>query len=368
MPQLSDIVDALGEMYPWELAGPSDDSGVLVGSGDSEIAGVLCAVDPVGDAVQAALDGGCELLVVHHPHLLKGSGPLDAGTLGGELVRTSVREGLDIVACHTNADYAEGGLASLYATRLGLEVEGPLVPFEGACLVKVVVFVPEEALETVTEAMGVAGAGVIGDYTGCSFQVAGTGTFIPGEGARPYSGSTGELSREPETRLEMMAPSFKVKGVVRAMRSVHPYEEVAFDVYRLDNPVPWGLGRFGALPGPRSPGEIMEELMDWCGSGTGVLEGDEETEVSRVAVVPGMGEDGVVPALAAGVELFVTGELSWHHRLVLMEAGVAVMMLGHAPSEAPFVRATVEGLARASDDAGWGLRVEGFEHTERKGA
>ncbi|MBU1672671.1 MAG: Nif3-like dinuclear metal center hexameric protein [Actinobacteria bacterium] len=368
MVTLRRVMEALGEMYPWELAGPTDDGGVLVGSLDSEIAGVLCAVDPVSDAVQASLDGGCELLVVHHPHLLKGSGPLDAGTLGGELVRTSMREGLDIVACHTNADYAEGGLASLYATRLGLEVEGPLVPAGGVCLTKIVVFVPAEALDEVAAAMAGAGAGVIGDYTHCSFQVAGTGTFLPGEGARPYSGSTGELSREAETRLEMIAPSFRVKGIVRAMRSVHPYEEVAFDVYPLDNPVPWGLGRFGALPGPRSPRVIMEELMDWCGSGTGVLEGDEETEVSRVAVVPGMGDDGVVHALTARVELFVTGELSWHHRLELMEAGVAVMMLGHAPSEAPFVSATVEGLSRASKSTGWGLRVEGFEYVERKGA
>lgn len=360
MALLSDVMDALGEAFPWELAVPGDRVGLLVGSRGADARKALCSVDLTLDIVECAISTGCDLLVTHHPQFFREPWHgLDLDTPGGRIAARAVESSLSIVCCHTNADCAEGGTADLMADYLGLEGRRPLEPAEGAFIAKIVVFVPPEALERVTDAMAVAGAGRTGDYSHCSFRSPGTGTFLPGEGAEPYSGKVGELSLEDECRLEMMAPSFITGRVVEAMVDAHPYEEVAFDTYRTGLKVPWGIGRVGTLSKGSTAVEVFSSLVDWTGSKRARLIGGA-AHVGTVAVVPGSAGSLVEAAAKFGCEMMVTGEVGWHAELEALERGMALALLGHSESERAIAPALAGALDQASRAGGWGMDVDVF--------
>ncbi|MHB8896364.1 MAG: Nif3-like dinuclear metal center hexameric protein, partial [Candidatus Geothermincolia bacterium] len=275
------------------------------------------------------------------------------------------RAGINVVACGLNAEVAEGGTADLMARRLELAGATPIVPAHDVYLAKVVVFVPDEALEGVFSAMSGAGAGAMGEYTRAGFRGRGTGTFLPGERAVPYSGQVGRLNFVDETRLEMICPSFKVGGVVQAMLKQHPYEEVAFDVYRTESAVPWGRGRIGDLARGMKLSRLLEDLAGWCASANTFLDGDPDSDVTRVAVAPGAGDELLEPAGRGGAEVFVTGELSRHARMEAHEDGIAVVGLGNPDSRRALVPALVETISRASDEGGWNIEVHGYK--DRRG-
>lgn len=357
-----EVLDALGETFPWELAGRREPGGLLVGSRSAPVSRVLCSIDLTGDVVEAAAATCSELLVVHHPQMLRcGPAPWDADSPAGRLAGKALSAGVNIAACYRNADVASGGAADLMALRLGLVRTVPILPARGAFLAKVSVFVPPEALEQVFSAMAAAGAGAIGDYTHAGFRTTGMGTFVPREGARPYSGEPGRLNLVEEVRLEMVCPSFRVEAVVEAMLEQHPYEEAAYDIYRSEAPVPWGVGRAGWLEEERTLLSIMEDLADWSASEDAVLVGDPERKVTRVAVAPGPADRLIERAWSQGAELLAAGEVGWHATVEACERGLALVCLGHLESERALVPAMVSIIGAASEKRGWGLEVEGYK-------
>lgn len=361
MAMLRDVMGALDELFPWALAQPGDNSGLQVGSLGAPVKRVLCSVDVSRDAIDEAGRRGCELLVSHHPLLFKPVFPsVDFASLSGFLIRRSVEAGLSVISSHTCADAAPGGTADLMAGRLGLATEGALEPSAGAEMAKVVVFVPPEAVDPVADAMAEAGAGTIGDYSRCSFRSPGTGTFLPGPRAHPHSGKKGELKEVPEVRLEMAAPLFALERITSAVRTVHPYEEPALDIYPLETHAPFGIGRVGGLEPARAVVDIMEDLADWCGSGNHSLSGDPGRKVERVAVVPGSGGSIVAAAARRGAELLVTGEIGYHAELEAEHFGLSVVCLGHRESERAIVPRMAEGLSAVAAREGMDLEVTGY--------
>lgn len=367
MAVLREIIDALGERFPWELAVEDDNCGLQVGSLDSVVSKALCAVDTTSPVIERSVASGCDLLVTHHPLVAGPISRLDTGGPPGSLVKSVIENSMSVIACHTNADSSPGGLADIFAEHLGLAGVEPIQPASWVPLVKVIVFVPPEAAEDVSAAMADAGAGVIGKYRHCGFRTAGTGTFIPGEDAEPYSGEAGRLNLAEEVRLEMIVPPFLLKRVIKAMLGRHPYEEVAYDVYRTENPVPWGLGRIGMLEEERTLGDIKAELAGWCSSPDPRLVGDPSTHVRRVAVVPGAANSFVEPSRRLGAELLVAGEINYHMSLEAAEAGFALVCLGHRASERVFIPMMVESLRAASELYGWNLEIEGYDELEVSG-
>ncbi|MCJ7745572.1 MAG: Nif3-like dinuclear metal center hexameric protein [Actinobacteria bacterium] len=361
---LRDLMDALGERFPWGLAVEDDNCGLQVGSLNSDALRALCAVDVTGTALERAEASGCDLLVTHHPLIDDPVLSIDTGEPRGSLIERVIENGMNVIACHTSADSSPGGLADIFAEHLGLVGVEPIQPASWVPFVKAVVFVPPEALEDVSEAMADAGAGVIGKYRHCGFRTSGTGTFIPGEDAAPYSGEVGRLNLAEEVRLEMIVPSFLLKRAVKAMLGRHPYEQVAYDIYKTDNPVPWGLGRIGTLKEERTLGDIQAELAKWCASPDPRLVGDPSRKVSSVAVVPGAANSFVEPSRRLGAELLVAGEVNYHMWLEADEAGLALVCLGHRESERVFVPMMVESLRAASDQHGWNLEIESYDDRE----
>src|SRR3954464_797616 len=248
--RLAGVIAALEAAYPPALAQHWDAVGLVCGDPADKVSSVLVAVDPVPATVAEVLDAGAQLLVTHHPLLLRGVHGVGADTPQGALVHRLVRGGAALFTAHTNADAADPGVSDALAEALGLVVDGPLEPVPAPPLDKIVTFVPVgPALGAVHEALAAAGAGEIGDSSHCSFATAGTGQFKPLAGAHPTIGEVGRRERVAETKLEMVLPRHRRAAVVAALRAAHPYEEPAFDVLELaDLPSTRALGRIATRP------------------------------------------------------------------------------------------------------------------------
>ena len=337
--RLSDVIALLDAAYPPRLAQSWDSVGLVCGDPDDVVGSVTVAVDATAAVIADVPEGG--LLLAHHPLLLRGVDTVAASTPKGALVHSLIRSGRALFTAHTNADAASPGVSDALADAIGVEVEGVLSPQDdGPALDKWVVFVPAENADTVGNAMFAAGAGHIGDYSHCSWSVTGTGQFLPHEGANPAIGSVGTVEKVAEDRVEMVAPAGKRAAVLAAMRSAHPYEEPAFDVFALAAlPGDVGLGRIAALPVPESLSAFVSRVVRGLpATSWGVrASGDGESVVSRVAVCGGAGDSLLGAVAAAGVDAYVTADLRHHpadeHRRA---SSVALVDVAHWASEFPW--------------------------------
>jgi dinuclear metal center YbgI/SA1388 family protein len=373
--RLADVIAALEAAYPPALAQDWDAIGLVCGDPDDPVSTVLVAVDPVPETVDEALASGAQLLVTHHPLLLRGVHGVGADTPKGALVHRLVRGGAALFTAHTNADAADPGVSDALAAALGLDVEGPLEPAPSAAFDKIVTFVPVgPAITAVHEALAAAGAGKIGDYSHCSFATAGTGQFRPLPGAHPTIGEVGKLERVAETKLEMVLPRALRAAVVAALRAAHPYEEPAFDVFeQAALPSSRGLGRIGTLA-EAEPLRLFADRVAAALPATswGVrAAGDPERPVRRVAVCGGAGDSALGAATAAGVDAYVTADLRHHpaseHLLARdTELGVpALVDVAHWASEWPWCAQAADVVRAALESAAAGGSVEVRVSTRR---
>lgn len=351
MAEVRDWLALLDALYPQSWAEPGDRVGLQVGDPHWPAPAVLVALDPTMEVVTEARDRGCGLVVSHHPLVYR---PLERLTLDDPVARTAIEATgakVAVAACHTNADVAMPGVSDALADALGVEVEGVLHPTEAGSRVKVVTFVPPEATAKVLDALAQTGAGVIGEYSHCSFRVRGTGTFLPSEAAHPAVGARGTVNEVEEERLEMVVPRERLGATVRALVDAHPYEEVAYDVYPLAGPSGLGLGRVGRLPQPSAAAEFAERCRGALGSAVR-LAGPSDREVRTVALCGGSGAAFVEDALQAGADVYVTGDVKHHQALAAASAGLTVLDAGHHGTEWPFVTHLAERLrAEGGGDA-----------------
>jgi dinuclear metal center YbgI/SA1388 family protein len=354
--RVADLIAALGELAPWELAEEWDNSGLQVGDRDLPVEKVAVALDPGPDEISGALGRGARLLVTHHPLLFHPLRTVDLGEPGGELLASIIRGGLSVVSVHTNLDAAPGGLADLLARRLGLTEVASLAPPHEPAYMKLVVFAPDEAAGAVATAMKEAGAGLIGRYRGCVFASRGTGFFTPLPGASPAMGRVGTEERVAEVRLEARTLRRRAGEVVAAIRRVHPYEEPAIDL----NPILGceagaGLGRVGNRE--LSPARLIAEVKRSLKTATVRTVGKPPRRIERVAVLPGSGGDYIGRARAAGADVLVTGEVRYHQALEAAARGPWLLEAGHRVTEAPAVGLLARHLRRCSRERGWNLHI-----------
>ncbi len=337
--RLADVIAVLDAAYPPGLAQDWDSVGLVCGDPDDSVESVTIAVDATAAVVSEVPERG--LLLAHHPLLLRGVDTVAASTAKGALLHQMIRTGRSLFTAHTNADSASPGVSDALAEALGLQVQSVLEPVAaGPNLDKWVVFVPAADAAAVRAALFAAGAGRIGDYSHCSWSVAGTGQFLPHDGATPAIGEVGTVEQVAEDRVEVIAPSRSRAAVLAAMRAAHPYEEPAFDIIALA-PIPGnlGLGRIGTLARPEPLSAFVSRVCEALpATSWGVrASGDPAMAVSRVAVCGGAGDSLLRAVDAAGVDAYVTADLRHHpadeHRRA---SQVALVDVAHWASEFPW--------------------------------
>ncbi|MBU6325756.1 MAG: Nif3-like dinuclear metal center hexameric protein, partial [Bacteroidetes bacterium] len=232
---VSDIIRVLEHIAPPALQESYDNAGLLTGRRDMEVRGVLVCLDSTEAIIKEAVNRGCNMVVAHHPIIFKGLKSLTGRTYTERAVELAIREGVAIYAIHTNLDNVlYCGVNQRIGSRLGLQDMRILAPMREQ-LLKLETFVPHSHADMVREALFAAGAGNIGNYDACSFNLSGNGTFRPGAGSNPFLGQEGRIHREEETYIQVIAPRHREAALMQALKAAHPYEEVAYQVVPIMN-------------------------------------------------------------------------------------------------------------------------------------
>ncbi|MCB9477994.1 MAG: Nif3-like dinuclear metal center hexameric protein [Deltaproteobacteria bacterium] len=361
MTTVADILKIVETIYPPDLAEEWDRIGLQLGDPGATVTGVATALESDLGTVRDAVARGANCLVAHHPllfHPLKRVTPRDPI---GAIVIEAIKHDVAIIAAHTNADWAEGGLNDFLAKQLGLLDVRPMTAKPEFQEVKLVTFIPHEHLEAVTDAMFAAGAGVIGDYAKCSYQVDGYGTFLPGEDADPFSGEKGKVAREAEVRVEVVVPEKKLPAVVDALRQAHPYEEPAYDVYPLKtNPRNAGVLRIGRLESEQTVGEVIARLKAALGVQHLRAAGPDSGVVEHVAICTGGGAGFLSSLPKSPKTLFITGDVKYHDAVDATRLGIPLIDAGHFASEIAFAELTAGKLRSHFAHGGIDLPVHGL--------
>jgi dinuclear metal center YbgI/SA1388 family protein len=356
---VGDVVTVLERLYPPAWAEDWDAVGLVCGDPASPVRRVLLAVDPVADVVAEALEWEADLVLAHHPLLLRGVHGVPASTPKGRIVHDLVRAGSALYVAHTNADSARPGVSDALARVLGLQDLKALAAHPEDPLDKIVTFVPHEDAGSVVDALAAAGAGTIGDYERCAWTTSGTGTFLPGGAARPTLGEVGRVQTVPETRVEMVLPRARRDAVVAALRAAHPYEEPAFDLLELASwSSPRGIGRVGTLPAETTLERFATAVaaaLPHTPQGVRVA-GDPDAPVRTVAVCGGSGDSLFDAVRASGADVFVTADLRHHPASEAREAAAGgppyLVDVAHWASEWPWLHGCAERLTAELGDRG----------------
>jgi dinuclear metal center YbgI/SA1388 family protein len=331
--KLREITDYIESIVPLSLQESYDNSGLIIGRKDNEINRALLCVDITEDVIDEAVKKECELIISHHP-LIFGNGlkKLNGENEQEKIIIRVIKNDISIYAAHTNLDNYQNGVNKILCDKLGI-INTKVISPKSGLLRKLVTFCPVDKANEVRGAIFEAGAGYIGNYDCCSFNVEGSGSFRANEGANPYVGEKGKLHYEKEVRIETIYPVFLEGKIIKAMLESHPYEEVAYDIYPLGNK--WnnaGLGLLGELAKGKEEKVFFKYLKDVTNAGCIRHTKLQGKKINKVAVCTGAGSFLIKEAINAGADVFITADMKYH-QFFEAENKIIIADIGHYESE-----------------------------------
>jgi len=330
--QLKQITQYLESVAPLAFQESYDNAGLIIGQPDDEISGILITLDITEEILDEAIQKNLNLVIAHHPIIFGGIKKLNGKNYIERCVAKAIKNDIAIYAAHTNLDSVFGGVNSKIAEKLELKNCRILAPMPGF-LKKMVTFVPTADAEKVRKALFDAGAGHIGNYDSCSFNLQGTGSFRGNDQTNPYVGEKNQLHLEEETRIETIFPKHLQSGIIRALLNAHPYEEVAYDIYPLDNDyLQGGIGMIGELDEPMDEMEFLLNLKNVFNCQVIKHTQTLGKPISRVAVCGGSGSTYLNKAMAQKADIFISGDFKYH-QFFDAEKQIIIADIGHYESE-----------------------------------
>ena len=325
--KIGEITSFLESTAPLSLQESYDNAGLLTGNNNWDCTGIITTLDATEAVVQEAINKGCNLVVAHHPIIFGGLRKITGKNYVEQTIITAIKNDIAIYAIHTNLDNVLHGVNAAIADKLGLINRSILQP-KNDTLKKLFTFVPVDHAEKVRSAIFAAGGGHISNYSECSFNATGQGTFKPGEGTNPFSGEIGERHTGEEIKMEMIFPAWQRQTILKALFAAHPYEEVAYDIVALDNQNQQvGSGLLGELPESLSETALLELLKQKFNLSvirhTPLL----DKPVKKIALCGGAGSFLIGAAVAAGAGFYITGDVKYHeffdanNRLIIADIG-----------------------------------------------
>ena len=338
--QIAEIIRFLEQAAPLSLQESYDNAGLITGSPAWDCTGIMVSLDATEEVILEAKSKGCNLVVAHHPIVFSGLKKINGKNYVEKAVISSIKHDIAIYAIHTNLDNIANGVSAKMAEKLGL-INTQILQPKRNLLKKLYTFVPVAQAEEVRSAIFKAGGGTIGLYDECSFNVTGTGTFRASEGTNPFVGEIGKRHEEEEVKLEVIFPAWLEKQVVWAMIKAHPYEEVAYDIVALDNPFSTvGSGMIGELQEPMPATDFLQLVKNQFHLSVIRHTPPPGKPISKVAVCGGAGSFLTKTAMAAGADIYITGDVKYHE-FFDAENGMILADIGHWESE----QFTIELLA-----------------------
>ncbi len=324
------IIQHFEAWSPKSYAVEGDKIGLMIGTLNKPVKKVMIALDVLEEVIDEAVAENVDLIIAHHPLIFRPLKNIDENTANGRIVTKAIKHDIAIYAAHTNLDIAKGGVNDMMAEALGLCDTKVLAPTEMVPLKKIAVFVPHTHADQVRDAMAVAGAGHIGNYSHCTFNSIGTGTFRPEAGTNPFIGNQGEFEKVDEVKIETIVPANNQNKVVAALIKAHPYEEPAYDIYPLENKgETLGLGRIGKLEKAMTLAEFAEHVKQVFDVKGARVVGNLNAMIEKVAVLGGDGNKYMNAALFKGADVIVTGDVYYHVAHDAMMEGLHIVDPGH---------------------------------------
>lgn len=325
--KIKDIINVLENTASPSLQESYDNAGLITGNEQQECTGVICTLDATEAVVDEAIERRCNLVVAHHPVIFKGLKRITGKNYVERTIIKAIKNDIAVYAIHTNLDNMITGVNGRMADRLGLINRAVLLPRPGT-LKKLYSFVPVEHAQTLRAALFNAGGGHIGNYSQCSFNMEGLGTFKGEEGTHPFAGIAGRLHHEKEIKVEVIFPAWLEQKIIQALIAAHPYEEPAYDVIRLENTHRYiGSGLTGLLPQPMEEDAFLaflKESFQLRGIRHTALKG---RPIQQVALCGGAGSFLIFNALHTNADIFVSADIKYHeffdgdNRMVIADIG-----------------------------------------------
>lgn len=333
MPKLKEIISTLEQLAPCHLAESWDNVGLMVGSKDEEVQKVICALDVNEAVVDEAIQTGAKCIVSHHPFFFAPLKKLNLDDTKGKMIKKLIQNNIAVYSMHTNYDIASGGLNDYLCHLLNLEDVTILRQTGSRAFCKVVIYVPTTHLEVVRTQIIKENSCTIGNYMGCTFSGEGEGSFVPLEGSNPFIGAVGAVEKVKENKIEFMAYKDEVPYLVNKIKSVHPYEEMAYDVYdlvHLNEAI--GLGRVGTYKEPISLEDLILKIKKVFNIPYVRVTETGDKLIQKVAICSGSGSDFIKDA-AYKADVYITGDMQFHKGQMAQEMGIPVIDIGHYASE-----------------------------------
>lgn len=330
--KIKQITQIIEELCPLAYAEDFDNVGLLVGSPDQKVTGVLVTLDCLEKTIDEAIESNCNLIVSFHPIIFSGLKKINGKSYVERTVINAIKNNIAIYAMHTALDNSIKGVSDKMAEVMGLTNRKVLIP-KPKTLRKLSTYVPPSAAEAVRVALFEAGAGNIGNYSHCSFNAPGEGTYFGDESSQPAIGKKEVFQKVSELLITVIFDSHLQGRVLRALQESHPYEEIAFDIITVDNSHPEiGMGVLGELNIEEGTNEFLARLKSTFG--TPVIRHSDiiESQVKKIAVLGGSGSFGIERAIASGADVYVTSDLKYHD-FFKADDKILLVDIGHYESE-----------------------------------
>jgi len=310
--KIADIIQHLESIAPTAYQESYDNARLITGNSNWICTGVLTSLDCIECIVEEAIEKKCNLIVAHHPIVFSGLKSITGKNYIERTLIKAIKNDVAIYAIHTNLDNVQQGVNKMIADKLQLKHQKILAP-KKQLLKKLYTFCPNKNAEEVRQALFAAGAGQIGNYSQCSFNLEGTGTFQGNENAQPFVGKTGKQHQEKETKIEVIFPAYLQGEIVHALLKEHPYEMVAYDVIQLENEHPQvGSGMVGILEKSINFLTFLEQVKRTFNSGNIRYTQPHISEIKTVAVCGGSGSFLLNAAKAHKADIFITADYKYH--------------------------------------------------------
>ncbi len=358
MAKCETIISLMENIAPRHLAEDWDNVGLLIGDSNKPINRIFVCLDLPEWVLEEALDRDVDLIITHHPIIFSGLKKISSDTAIGRKVMKLIKNNICVYSSHTNLDITKDGLNDALANKLGFKSYDIIQPTGIEDLYKVVVYIPEGDERRLLNSLSKAGAGYIGNYSSCSFRSKGLGTFKAEEDATPYIGHKGILEEVIEYKVETVVPENLLKGVIKEIINNHPYEEPAYDIFKLNNKGEIrGIGRLGELNKSVSLLSYVEFVRSALEIKNIAYAGKPDRLIKKVAIINGSGNKYVGVAKRSGADVLITGDMQYHQIVDALEDGLSIIDAGHFDTEKQMIKMVTNYLKSVIGKLGYTVEV-----------
>lgn len=360
---VNDIIKTIETLAPKHYAESWDNVGLMVGTVGGIVNKVITTLDITPEVIDFAIHEKAQLIISHHPFIFKGLKSINLDSAQGSMIERLIKHDIAVYSAHTNLDIADGGLNDMLARRLGLQDIRGFVPLGSDMMYKITTFVPESSADAVRSAMAEAGAGRIGNYDCCSFSYVGEGRFKGNANANPTIGNIGALEVVQEVAVQVIVEEKMLSQVLMAMKEVHPYEEVAYDVVALAEPrCGRTLGRVGILPEAMDVDVFCDYVQECLPHSQLRFGGVKKELIKTIALCSGAGASFLKQATVA--DAYITGDVKYHDAQLAKELGVFIVDAGHFGTEEIVADGLAQYLLEQAELQAWNIQILPFHEQE----